>query len=197
MFANRFTALIDACCLVGALGRNTLLSLADSELYRARWSQDILHETHRALIGILDDGDNTAATAKATQHVDAINRAFPEATVEKYNLIQDNLNNCLPDPNDTHVLAAAIKCKASIIVTDNVRDFPTDTLDSYNIERLTADDFIANTIDLNQQKAVLALRDMRMRFEKPELTSEALLLLYEKRGFLLTADILREHVENL
>lgn len=49
MFANRYVAVIDACALVSALGRNTLLSLADAELYRVRWSSEILDETERAL----------------------------------------------------------------------------------------------------------------------------------------------------
>lgn len=49
MFANRFIALIDACSLVGVLGRNTLLSLAEVELYRARWSEEIFAEVEQAI----------------------------------------------------------------------------------------------------------------------------------------------------
>jgi len=95
-----------------------MLSLAESELYRARWSEKILDETLLALIDILNDGDRDAATEKAKKHIEAIRKAFPEASVEKYDFIQGNLKNCLPDPDDTHVLAAAIKCRASVVVTE-------------------------------------------------------------------------------
>ncbi|NOX41464.1 MAG: PIN domain-containing protein [Alphaproteobacteria bacterium] len=54
----------------------------------------------------------------------------------------------LPDEDDRHVLAAAIKCSAQIIVTKNHKDFPSETLEEYGVETLGADDFLANTYDL-------------------------------------------------
>ena len=53
MFANRFTALIDACALAGALKRNLLLTLAEAEFFRLRWSDQILDETEAAIEAIL------------------------------------------------------------------------------------------------------------------------------------------------
>ena len=42
MFANRFTVLVDACSLFSPLTRNFLLSLAEGEFFRLRWSARIL-----------------------------------------------------------------------------------------------------------------------------------------------------------
>lgn len=198
MFANRFTALIDSCSIVGALGRNTLLSLAEIELYRARWSGEILYETEVALVKILENQGKKLPQKIAKEQISRIEKAFPEGLVENFDSIQESLQGCsIPDQDDIHVLAAAIKCRASIIVTENIKHFPVELLAAWNLEAITSDEFIANTIDLSQQKAIAAISQMRIRFKRPELSGEELLLLYERRGFLQTADILRDNVVNL
>ena len=55
MFANRFTAFVDACTLASALKRNLLLTLAEAEFYRIRWSAIVLEETQKAIEKILAD----------------------------------------------------------------------------------------------------------------------------------------------
>ncbi len=68
MFANRFTVLVDACSLVSALGRNTILSLAEAELFRVRWSEEILRETELALAGMFaTHGHDTPESLGARQ----------------------------------------------------------------------------------------------------------------------------------
>lgn len=91
MFANRFTALIDACSLVDSLKRNILLSLADAGFYRIRWSDTILEETERAILSIrqsqgVDDPYSDARRARV-----AMETAFPEATVAGF----DDLLPCV------------------------------------------------------------------------------------------------------
>jgi predicted nucleic acid-binding protein len=188
---------LDACSLVGALSRNTLLSLAEAELYRPRWSREILDETTQAIGGILAKHGEDSSKEKALRHVEKIETSFPEGAVEDFDELQNSLQGYLSDPRDTHVLAAALKCRASVIVTENIKHFLEDVLASLNLEALTPDNFIANTIDLSQQKAIAAIAQMRGRFSRPELSGNDLLLTYEKRGFLQTADILRVHVMNL
>jgi len=123
VFANRFTAIVDACVLVGVAKRNLLLSLAGAELFRARWSDEILEETRLALtrlfssrIGIDEPGPRADAA------IAAMMTAFPESAVTDYEKTRDTRDtlSCLPDAKDHHVLAAAIHCKASVIVTDNL-----------------------------------------------------------------------------
>ena len=92
---NRYSALIDACVLGGALKRNIILSLAEAGLFRPRWSERILDETEKAIAQISKGTSNTARQRAA------IEKAFPEALV----LPADpsiNVSGLLPDADDEH-----------------------------------------------------------------------------------------------
>lgn len=196
MFANRYTALVDACVLAGALKRNLLLTLAEAEFFRLRWSGPILDETERAIEKILLGKKVEDAAERAKRARAAMELAFEEACVADFD---DFLSACnkLPDPNDRHVLAAAMKTQAATIVTENLKDFPEAVLSTLNIEARSPDDFIADTIALNTGRAVTAIRKMRERFKKPEKTAEVLLLDMEAEGLISVVDILKPHVGSL
>lgn len=190
MFANRFTVLVDACSLVPALNRNLLLSLAEAEFFRVRWSTAILDEAERAIAKViaakgLPDARDRAKRARANME-----RAFGEAAVAGYESLIEGLSE-LPDPEDTHVIAAAIKTRASVIVTENLGHFPARLLLPLNLEAKTADAFIADTVDLDPGRAVAAIRQMRERFRKPAKSPEVLLLDMEAAGLMQTVDALR------
>lgn len=129
MFANRYTALIDACCLAGALRRNLLLSLAEAEFFRPVWSEVILEEARIAIARILTKHNKNSLEAeqKSRQHISAIRTAFPEAEIAAFEDLL-GVGSHLPDRDDAHVLAAAIKSQAATIITDNLDDFPTNIL---------------------------------------------------------------------
>ncbi|MEX3314203.1 PIN domain-containing protein [Sulfitobacter sp. PS-8MA] len=184
-YADRFTALLDACVLGGALRRNMLLSLAEAGLFRPRWSSRILDETQKA-ISLITKGDTDGARQRA-----AIEGAFPEALVAGYEIFEEKL--ALPDPNDNHVLAAAIATSASVIVTDNLADFPTEVLAPHGIQAISTDDFIADTIELDPSEAILALRRMRERFKNPALDAAALIHKAEAHGLLQAATVMDEY----
>jgi hypothetical protein len=78
----------------------------------------------------------------------------------------------LPDPDDRHVLAAAIHCGADAIVTFNGKDFPADVRDRYNIEVLHPDDFIQFQHDFNNASVVIAAQRCRGRLKNPSKTPE-------------------------
>lgn len=196
MLANRFVAVIDACSLVSALGRNTLLSLADGELYRVRWSSEILDETEGALSELFAQRGFTNADERAKQQRERMVRAFPEAAIDDYQA-HLSIRDQLPDPKDAHVVAAGIASDASVIVTENLKDFPETVLGPLAIESKSTDDFIADTIDLYPNRAVNALATMRQRFNNPALTADQLLLKYESEGFIQTADVLKPYVASL
>lgn len=189
MFANRFTALADACVLAGALKRNLILSLAKADFFRVRWSQPILDETQKAIEEILVGKGDEQSVAKAQKARAAMEAAFPEACVETHDDIITIPD--LRDPKDLHVVVAAVKTKAAIIVTDNIKHFPDTVLSRYALFARTADDFIADAIDLDQPRALTTIEAMRQRLHKPELTHEALLLRMEATGLIATADLLR------
>ena len=104
----------------------------------------------------------------------------------------------VPDANDRHVIAAALKTKASVIVTDNTRDFPADVLFQLEIEAKTADQFIADAIDLSPKVSVEALAEMRVRYEKVRpLSADELLERFEANGLTETAHFLRPYIDFL
>ena len=193
MFANRFTILVDACSLADALKRNLLLSLAEADFFRVRWSARILDETEQAIAKIRGERGHVDATDQASRARKAMECAFGDAAVTGYEPLMAGLTS-LPDLNDAHVIAAAIMTRASIIVTENVKHFPDGILQPLNLEAKTADAFISDAIDLEAGRAIAAVRRMRERFKKPERTAEAVQLDMEARGLTATADILREHV---
>jgi predicted nucleic acid-binding protein len=196
MFANRFTVLIDACSLFSPLTRNLLLSLAEGEFFRLRWSGEILDEVERAIARSyaqkgLADGVERAGRARG-----AMERAFEEANVTGYAALLSDLVE-LPDPNDAHVIAAALKTRASVIVTENLKHFPQRILKPLDLEAKKADDFIADTIDLDVGRAIPVIRRMRQRLNRPAKTAEALLLDMEASGLTQTVDSLRAHLLSL
>ena len=183
--ADRFTALIDACVLGGALRRNMILSLAEAGLFRPRWSARILNETQKAIPEI------TKGATDGPRQRASIEAAFPESLVAGYEVFEGNLD--LPDPDDNHVLAAAISSSASVIVTDNLGDFPAEVLAPHAIDAISADDFLADTIEIDPPEAILALRRMRERFENPAIDAPALVHKSEAQGLRQVATLMNEY----
>jgi hypothetical protein len=125
----------------------------------------------------------------------AIIRAFPEGCVDGYEALIPGLT--LPDENDRHVLAAAIQTRAAVVVTNNLKDFSEEYLSGFHLEAASADDFLANVIDLYTPAAVAALRTMRLRFKRPELDAETLLTRMEGVGLTETVNLLIGEIESL
>jgi predicted nucleic acid-binding protein len=189
-FSDRFTALIDACCLAGALRRNILLSLAEAGFYRIQWSEKILVEAGEAIAKI------TAGKADVPKQIDVMKQAFEEAMIDDFAAIEEALKQSpLKDANDAHVIAAAIHGAADIIVTDNIKDFPKTVLDQFGIEAMTADEFIADCIDLNKVAAMSAINKMRKRFNNPKYTWRALCEKAEAQELVQTATAMREFTQ--
>ncbi|WP_249192517.1 PIN domain-containing protein [Burkholderia cenocepacia] len=138
-----FTAVYDACVLYPAPLRDFLMWLGLSGRFRARWSQAIHEEWKRNLL--INRPDLTRVQVDRTS--DLMDRAIPDGLVEGYEALVAGLT--LPDPDDRHVLAAAIRCGASVIVTFNERDFPNDLLAPYGIESQHPDEFVDNLLDLD------------------------------------------------
>ena len=124
----RFIALLDACVLYPAPIRDLLLNLEDFDLYTPKWTDKIQEEWARNLL--LNRPELTAAQLQRT--ADAMNMAFPDSNDMYYESIIPAVN--LPDSNDCHVLAAAIRGSAEVIVTANTKDFPKEYLNQFDVE---------------------------------------------------------------
>jgi predicted nucleic acid-binding protein len=196
LFANRYTAFIDACSLAGALKRNLLLTLAEAGFYRVRWSEAVMGEAQRAIKDIMEKRHVADAEGRSAAAVAVMIEAFDDAMVTDFDDFL-SVAQGLPDRDDAHVLAAALKTRAHVIVTDNMKDFPSSVLAPLNIEARTTDEFIANTITLDPGKAVGAFREMRRRLNRPQKSPADLFIDMEASGLVLTVDALRPYEESL
>ncbi|NIF27207.1 PIN domain-containing protein [Pantoea sp. Tr-811] len=156
-----FTAFYDANVLYPAPLRDFLMNLALTGIYRARWSAKIHEEWKRNLL--LNRTDLTRSQVDRTSEL--MDAAVPDALVTDYEALVNGLD--LPDEDDRHVLAAAIKCNASVIVTFNLKDFPPSTLGNFDIEPLHPDDFIADLWDLDKAAVLEAAQRQRQSLRKP------------------------------
>lgn len=94
-----------------------------------------------------------------------MDRSIPDCLVTGYEGLIDPLK--LPDPNDRHVLAAAIRCQAGVIVTYNLADFPQAVLDPYGISAQHPDAFVGHLFDLSPAAVCAAVRDQRLALSRP------------------------------
>lgn len=140
-----FTVVLDTCVLYPAHLRDTLLRLAVLGLYRAQWSDDILNELDRNLVGA---GISPASVAHLLEQMRA---AFLDASVRGYEAL---IPSMACDDKDRHVLAAAVRADAAAIVTFNVRDFPPESTDPFQVEVIDPDTFLLDQLDLSP-RAVL------------------------------------------
>src|SRR5688572_25410125 len=128
--------ILDANTLHPASLRSFLLYIADDEIFQPKWTNQINEEWKRHLPEKFPD----LTIEKLQRITNAMNNDFPDALVTDFESIIDSLT--LPDPDDRHVLAAAIKAGADYIVTHNVKDFPQVALAAYNLEAITPDEWI-------------------------------------------------------
>ena len=178
----RFTAVLDTNVIYPVIIRDLLLWFAHYDLYTPKWSAHIFDEWRQVMVrkGVPED--------EAFRRTQAPNRAFPDAFVQHYEGIIPNL--ALPDPKDCHVLAAAIKANANIIVTNNGKDFPKEYLQTFGLGVKSADDFLTDIIDLNPQISVQAFREMVMHKKNPKLDEYIVLDQLRLSGLFDTANYL-------
>jgi len=183
--SSNFQALLDACVLYPASTRDTLLSLADQGLYRPKWSRKIQGEWKQNL---LQDRPDVPESVLDTT-IDQMDKTFPDADIEDYEEIMPSLS--LADPNDNHVLAAAIVGKVDVIVTFNTKDFPQNYVATYNIQVVDPDTFIVNLIDLDPELALQAIKKQSERLKNPPKTVSEVIATMEKNGLVNAASRFR------
>jgi hypothetical protein len=178
----RFTAVLDTNVIYPVIIRDLLFWFAYYELYTPKWSKHIFDEWRMVM------EKKGVSAEEAEMRVQKANMAFPDALVKQYEGLIEYLN--LPDKKDCHVLAAVIKTNAHVIVSNNIKHFPEEILESYGIKIKTADDFLTDMIDLNADTAIEAFKEMVLNKKNPELDELEVLNRFRKCGLLDTANYL-------
>ena len=169
----RYTAVLDACVLVPIALADTLLRVAEKGLYRPLWSVRILTEAQDATEEIhpgIDVGKRFAS----------MREAFADALVTGWEDLEPGIR--LPDEDDRHVVAAAIRGGADAIITANLADFPAMALGSSGLEAVHPDDFLLDQLDLSPPTILQVIHEQAARTRKPPLTPRDLATLLGRAG---------------
>ena len=155
-------ALLDSCVLVPAGLSDTLFYANLAHLYRMRFSPEILEEARRTLVNKLNISEEGAQRI-----ISKITENFDESIVTGY---ESRIDKMPINAKDRHVLAAAVICKAQIVVTQNLKHFPQRLLDPFEIEALSPDRFLLQLFHSDPESIAVVLKTQAMRLYKPPKT---------------------------
>lgn len=162
--SSHFAVVYDACVLYPAPLRDLLMHLALSDLFRARWSDLIHDEWTRNLLA--SRPDLQPAQLNRTRRL--MNDHVRDSLVSGFEHLIPIIE--LPDPDDRHVVAAAIHSGATLIVTFNLRDFPQSSLQQYDVVAQHPDEFIIDLLDLHPAGILEAVGNHRRSLKNPPMT---------------------------
>jgi len=180
-----FPAFLDTCVLYPSYLCDTLLRLAEVEAYRPLWSADVLIELRRNLL------ERGLGSDRVDHRIAQMCRSFPDATVVGYDSLVGEMSN---DPKDRHVLAAAVRATAEVIVTFNLGDFPEPALKPFDITAIHPDDFLLDQLDLYPGVTVEVLGRQAASYRREPTTVPAVLRLLERGGVPRFAAEVRRHL---
>jgi len=164
-----FVVLYDACVLYPAPLRDLLVRLANTGIVRARWSEPILDECFRSILE--NRPDLKPEALKRTREL--MTQAVADCMVSGFDDLVQGLD--LPDADDRHVLAAAIRAGAQAIITFNLDDFREDKLAPYNVEAKHPDEFVLDAIDLAPGLVTTVISEQAASLKNPPRTVGELL----------------------
>ena len=180
IYSVAFTCVLDTNEIYPLWTRALVLWVAHYDLYTQKWSQNIFEEWHSVMLRkVIDE-------AVANKRANDMNLAFPDALGENYEALIENLE--LPDKDDRHVLAAAIKTNANLIITNNLKDFPNDYLVNFGLKAKAPDDFFTDIIDLNHDISLEAFRSVVLNKKNPPYNHYEVLDILRSNGLKETAD---------
>ncbi len=184
--SSHFTVVYDACVLYPAPLRDLLMHLALSDLYRARWSDRIHDEWTRNVLA--SRPDLTQDQLNRTRQL--MNAHVRDSLVTGFEYLIPSIS--LPDPDDRHVVAAAIHSGASLIVTFNLKDFPAEALKPYNLAAQHPDDFIVDLLDLHPAGVLEAAASHRRSLKNPPKAADVYLDTLLAQGLTQSVALMRQ-----
>ena len=183
--------LYDACVLYPAPLRDLLMRLALTDLFQARWTDRIHYEWTRSVLGNRPD-ITPESLARCRQLMD---EPVPDCLVSGYEALISTLT--LPDPDDRHVLAAAVHAGAGYIVTFNLDDFPASVLEQVHTEAVHPDEFIVRLWDESPAAVLGAVRRQRAGLTRPAKTAAEYLATLAQCRLPETVARLRPHADEI
>jgi predicted nucleic acid-binding protein len=180
-----FTVVYDANVLYPNALRDLLIRVAQAGLVQAKWTSEILDEA----LGSLRRNRPDIRPEKLDRLRDLMNAAIPDCLVTGYEPLIEGLK--LPDPKDRHVLAAAIKAGAQVIVTRNLKDFPASDLRAWELEAKSPDDFILDQIGIDGRTVAACVRQIVDSRTQPPAAIEDVLAQLERDGLVRAVAALR------
>ncbi|MBU2602676.1 MAG: PIN domain-containing protein [Actinobacteria bacterium] len=168
-----FSALLDACVLYPVDLRDLLLRLAEKGLFRVLWTDEILEEMRRNIV----QNHPGLVPQRLDRTIDLMNQAFEDAIVADYHGLVDAMTNHV---DDRHVLAAAVRGRADVIVTENLKHFPSEACDRYGIDVQSVDEFLLYAFHLAPGTVVLAMNEQVQDNRRPLQTLRDLLVRVER-----------------
>lgn len=178
-----FVVMYDASVLFGNTARDLLIRVCIKRLVEGRWTERILDELDAALVKRyrLPWESITERRARMTM-------ALPGAMVSGYEPLMPDVG--LRDPNDVHVLAAAIHCGAQVIVTAD-RDFTRECLAPYNMEAKSLDDFMMDLYDLHPGPVYACIEQIAAARRRPPQSIDQVIDELARNGLIEFAAMLR------
>ncbi|MGH9477519.1 MAG: PIN domain-containing protein [Terriglobales bacterium] len=161
-----FPVFLDTCVLLKPYLCDALLSVAEAGVYRPLWSPLVMGELERNLA-------RRGLDEKQIRHrLDQMNEVFPDAVVQGFEALISEMTN---DPKDRHVLAAAVRGSAEVLVTENLRHFAEEAVSAYNIKVVKQDAFLLDALDLRPADVLAALGRQVSRYRREPRSIESLL----------------------
>lgn len=177
-------ALLDANIFFSTWVTDPLLSFADADFFEPLWSERIMDEVCEHLPEVW----SRATPTGIKRYVNLLNQAYPDAAVTGWEPLAPAI--VLPDTDDRHVVAAAIRGHADIIVTENLQDFPTDALKPFGMQALSPDAFLYRLLNSDPDEGMAIMRRLVASKHHPPRTLDEEVARLRTLGLSRFADLL-------
>lgn len=183
-----FTAFFDSSAFYPLRLRDLLLRLASTDLFRARWSADVLIDWVDAYVAVHPQ----TSRKELEQECVLMNASARDSLVDDHQSLIPVFSSL--DATGAHVFAAAFYSRSDVIVTSDGRRYPDDLLKKYRLHKEHPDEFIAHLIDLDAAKAFGAVKEARNALQHPRRDAPEYLLMLERAGLPQTVSLLRAFI---
>jgi predicted nucleic acid-binding protein len=178
-------AVLDACVLYPAPLRDLFMRLATTGLFHARWTIEIHEEWMRSVLATRQD----LSWTRLERTRELMDAHVEGCLISGFEPLIPTLS--LPDPDDRHVLAAAIHGRCDTIVTFNLKDFPPEVLAPYGVGASHPDDFVMRCLEMNSTLVCQAVQQQYQALRSPPMELDALLDILYELGMISTVGFLR------